>query len=207
MAANTKPSRSGQSAESISMSLLGRVKAGEGDAWRRLVDLYAPLLYEWCRRRQLKAEDAADVAQEVFAAVARKIEGFRRERSGDSFRGWLWTITQRKILDHFRKCGRQPEGQGGTAAQVRLNEVAEPPSVASCSALSAGCGDSVERRAIQLARASVEERTWRAFELAAIEGKDPAAVANELGITVQAVYDAKYRIRRRVRQELEGLVE
>jgi hypothetical protein len=41
----------------------------------------------------------------------------------------------------------------------------------------------------------------------AVEGEEVAAVAQSLGISVQAVYDAKYRIRRKVRQELDGLIE
>ena len=131
MDSDSRSSRGGCDAGSISTSLLGRVKAGEGEAWRRLVELYAPLLYEWCRRRGLQAEDAADVAQEVFAAVARNIESFRRDRPGDSFRGWLWTITRSKIRDHFRRFKGQPEAQGGTDAQLRLAEIPEPPSDAS----------------------------------------------------------------------------
>jgi RNA polymerase sigma-70 factor, ECF subfamily len=193
--------------ESTSTSLLGRAKAGEDEAWRRLVDLYAPLLYEWCRRHGLQAEDAGDVAQEVFAAVSRNIEGFHRDRPNDSFRGWLWKITRNKICDHFRNRKRQPDGQGGTDAQVRLAEVPEQPPDASSSSLPGRDGDSLQRRAIALVRASVEERTWQAFWQVVVDGKEAGEVGRELGISVQAVYDAKYRIRRRIRHELEGLIE
>jgi len=204
------PSPSPSVPELTSTSLLGRAKAGEDQAWRRLVDLYAPLLYEWCRRHGLQAEDAGDVAQEVFVAVARSIEGFRRDRPNDSFRGWLWTITRNKIRDHFRNRKGQPDAQGGTDAQMRLAEVPEQPPDASSSSLPGRPGrggDGLARRAIELVHASVEERTWQAFWQVAVEGKEVAAVARELGISVQAVYDAKYRIRRKIRQELEGLIE
>jgi RNA polymerase sigma-70 factor, ECF subfamily len=200
-------STSERAAESTSTSLLGRAKAGEDQAWHRLVDLYTPLIYEWCRRHGLRAEDANDVAQEVFVAVARSIEGFRRDRPNDSFRGWLWTITRNKIRDHFRNRKGQPDAQGGTDAQMRWAEVPEQPPDASHSSLPGGAGDSLERRAVELVHASVEERTWQAFWRVAVEGKEVAAVARELGISVQAVYDAKYRIRRRIRQELDGLIE
>jgi len=189
-----------------STSLLGRAKAGEDEAWGRLVELYAPLLYEWCRRSGLQADDAADVAQDVFTAVSRKIENFRRDRPGDSFRGWLWTIAHSKINDHFRRLKGHPTAQGGTDAQVRLAEIAEPS--ASFSATSSpGVGNTLERRAIELVRAGVEERTWQAFWRVAVEGEEVAEVAKSLGISTQAVYDARYRIRRKVRQELDGLIE
>ncbi len=192
--------------DATSTSLLGRAKAGEGDAWGRLVRLYAPLLYEWCRRSGLQADDAADVAQDVFAAVSRKIESFRRDRPGDSFRGWLWTITRSKINDHFRRLKGQAKARGGSDAQVHLAEIPEPPTDLSVSS-AADESNNLERRAIALVRAGVEERTWQAFWRVAVEGEDVAEVAESLGISTQAVYDAKYRIRRKVRQELDGLME
>jgi len=193
--------------ETTSASLLDRVKAGEGEAWGRLVELYAPLLYEWCRRNGLQAEDAADVAQEVFAAVSKNIESFRRDRPGDSFRGWLWTIARNKINDHFRRLKGLPEARGGTEAQARLAEIPEPSLGPSRSSSPGANGCSLERRAIELVRAGVEERTWQAFWRVAVEGEEVPAVAKALGISIQAVYDAKYRIRRKVRQELDGLIE
>ncbi len=204
---DSTPSPSEGAASSTSTSLLGRAKAGEGQAWHRLVDLYTPLIYEWCRRQGLQAEDASDVGQEVFVAVARSIDGFRRDRPNDSFRGWLWTITRNKIRDHFRNRKGQPDAQGGTDAQRRLAEVPEQPPDASHSSLPGKAGDSLQQRAVELVHASVEERTWQAFWRVAVEGEEVAAVARELGISVQAVYDAKYRIRRKIRQELDGLIE
>jgi RNA polymerase sigma-70 factor, ECF subfamily len=193
--------------ESTSLSLLERIRAQDPEAWCRLVDLCAPLLYEWCRKHGLKAEDASDVAQEVFAAVAMNIRGFRRDRPGDSFHGWLWTITENKIRDRLRDRKGQPEAKGGTEAQIRLSQVPEPLSDTSTLGMPRSYGSPLERRAIELVRASVEERTWQAFWRVVVEGQEAATVAQELGISVPAVYKAKYRIRRKVRHELAGLPE
>ena len=43
-----------------------------------------------------------------------------RSEQGDTFRGWLRTITRNKVRDHFRRWGREPGGAGGTEAQIRL---------------------------------------------------------------------------------------
>jgi RNA polymerase sigma-70 factor (ECF subfamily) len=109
-----------------SRSLLERVKADEPQAWDRLVRLYAPLVFQWCRGWDLREQDAADVFQEVFQAVATHIGTFRKEREGDTFRGWLRTITRNKVHDHFRRLGREPEGVGGTDAQARLAQLPAP---------------------------------------------------------------------------------
>jgi RNA polymerase sigma-70 factor (ECF subfamily) len=89
---------------------------------------------------------------------------------------------------------------------VQLAEIPEPPDL-SMSSLPDGSSVNLERRAIELVRAGVEERTWQAFWRVAVEGEDVDDVAKSLGISPQAVYDAKYRIRRKVRQELDGLID
>jgi RNA polymerase sigma-70 factor (ECF subfamily) len=190
---------------SASSSLLERVKARDPEAWRRLIELYTPLIYGWCRQCGLQAEDVADIGQEVFAAVAANQEGFRRDVPGASFRGWLWTITRNKVRDYFRRQKGKAHAQGGTEAQQRLAQVPEhgPESTATGVARD----NRIELRAVELARAGVEERTWQAFWLVTVDGKEPAVAAESLGITVQAVYGAIYRVRRRIRQELDGLVD
>ena len=194
--------------ESTSTSLLDRVKAQEPEAWQRLVDLYGPLVYRWCRQSGLQAEDAADVGQEVFAAVAGKVRQFRRDRPGDSFRGWLWTITRNKIRDHFRRRCGEAEARGGTDAQQQLAQVPDQPPDDSPATGPRPQEESIlEHRAMELIRAGVEDRTWRAFWLVAVDGRAAPDVAEELGMSVQAVYDAKYRVRRRIRQELGDLIE
>src|SRR5438309_6313042 len=109
-----------QPSTATSRTLLERVKADDAAAWDRLVGLYAPLVYRWCRRYDLPEQEVADVFQDVFQAVASHIAGFRRERPGDTFRGWLRTITRNKVHDHLRKLRREPAGAGGTEAHLRF---------------------------------------------------------------------------------------
>ena len=190
---------------STSSSLLERVKAHDQAAWQRLIEIYTPLIYGWCRQCGLQAEDAADIGQEVFSAVAGNRGGFRRDGPDASFRGWLWTITRNKVRDHFRRQKGKARAQGGTEAQQWLARVPEHEPE---STVTGGTRDNrLELRAVELARSGVEERTWQAFWLVTVEGKEPVVVAESLGTTVQAVYGAIYRVRRRIRQELDGLVD
>src|SRR4051794_36638433 len=93
----------GRDSTSTSRSLLRRMRADDPAAWERLVTLYAPLVWYWCQRAGLPLQDAADVAQEVFQAVATHVDHFHGDRPGDTFRGWLRRITANKVRDHFRK--------------------------------------------------------------------------------------------------------
>lgn len=189
---------------STSTSLLRRAKAQNPEAWQRLVKLYGPLVYHWCRSVGLKAEDTADVVQEVFCAVVVGIEGFRGSGRRGSFRSWLRTITRNKIHDFFRARQGMPEGEGGTSAQRHFMQVPQPGEIPELED-PPEAEDALWRRAVDLVRAEFEEQTWKAFWRVAVDGQVPAAVAEELSTTVPAVYKAKSRVLRRVRQELGDL--
>jgi RNA polymerase sigma-70 factor (ECF subfamily) len=194
-----------ESLGSTSSSLLRRAQSRDPEAWRRLVKVYGPIVFLWGRQVGLSGHDSADIVQETFVAVAGHIASFRRERPGDSFRGWLWTITRNKIRDHFRRRHDPARPQGGTTAQRMLAQIADDISEVDA------IGDSLlgvaERRAIELIRVEFEERTWRAFWLTAVEGRTAAEVGVELGMAKGAVRQAKYRVLRRLREELEGLLD
>ena len=106
--------------------MLARVQADDPEAWQRLVHLYSPA--ECCTGAAATVssdQDCADIFQEVFQAVVVYVGGFRKERDGDTFRGWLRRITQNKLRDHFRRLGREAPGVGGSSAQERLTQLPE----------------------------------------------------------------------------------
>ncbi len=188
--------------KSTSLTLLERVRSRDGEAWRRLLHLYGPLVNRWCGLKGVRGQDADDVQQEVFQAVASGLDGFRRDRPGDTFRGWLRVITRNKLLDHFRRRDKQPEAQGGTTANRRLNEVPDQE-----------LPDDTEEdlgalyhRALELVRGEFESRTWEAFWRVAVGGQTPDVIAADLGVTPAAVRKAKSRVLHRLRQEIGDLI-
>jgi RNA polymerase sigma-70 factor, ECF subfamily len=195
----------GEGASQTSLTLLARVRAHDEDAWGRLVSLYGPLVYGWCLRAGLQAADAADVGQEVFAAVARNIASFRRDQPGDSFRGWLYVITRSKISDNFAK--RNAAAEGGSDAQRRLENVTIDDAPGSDDASSPEDIRLLHRRAIELVRGEFEPRTWQAVWRVAAQGERPADVARELGMSVNAVYLAKSHVKKRLREEFDALID
>ena len=192
-----------QTPGSTSPSLLERVKAQDPAGWRRLVRLYGPLIYLWARRSGLQPADAGDVVQDVFGAVLGKLKEFRRERPGDSFRAWLFSITRNKVRDVFRGKRDHAVARGGTDAHEQLHQFAALPGP--CDDPPPVSGDGVALRAAELIRGEFAANTYRAFWRTAIDGQKAAAVADELDMSVPAVSQAKYRVLRRLRQELAGM--
>lgn len=186
-----------------SLSLLERAKAQEPAAWNRIVDLYAPLVYSWCRRQGLQEADALDIGQEVFRSMYVHLSAYRRDRSGDSFRGWLKAITRNKVYDARRR-GRNQEMAGGGMAHLHAQPPADPPDPVDDDTSER---KAVLRRAVELVREDVAPRTWVAFWQATIEGRPVHEVAAELGVSENVVYLAKSRTVRRLRALYGELVE
>lgn len=200
------------SSTGTSRSLIDRLRADDADAWDRLVQLYAPLVAHWCRRRGLAEADTADVFQEVFRSVAVHLSDFHRDRVGDTFRGWLRTITANKIHDFYRKQQREPRAVGGSEALQHFARLPDPfgeevsSSAASVGPVPADADASVERRlflrGLDLIRGEFESRTWRAFWLTAVDGRTAREAADELSMSPGAVRVAKSRVLQRLREEL-----
>lgn len=187
-------------AESTSLTLLQRARQHDAQAWDHLLYIYTPLLQHWCQRAGLTGPDAEDVRQEVFQAVARKLDSFRRDRPGDTFRGWLRTITQSKIIDLQRRRQRQPEARGGAGAYRAIQDLPAPVVLAEEDAPEEI--QLLHRRALDLVRAQFEAQTWQAFWRCAVEGQAPAEIARDLGVSPAAVRQSKSRVLRRLKEQL-----
>jgi RNA polymerase sigma-70 factor, ECF subfamily len=186
-----------------SATFIARIKVADPAAWDRLVRLYGPLVEQWCRRWGLQRHDTADVVQEVFRSVATHVSQFRKQRAHDTFRGWLRVITRNKVLDHFRRLGREPAGVGGTDAQRQWADIAAAP--VDDAADEQRDETRLFHRALELIRAEFAEHVWQAFWRTAVDGVPAPEVAAELGITAGAVRVAKSRVLRRLRTELGDL--
>jgi len=193
-------------ATSTATSLLDGLKWRQPDAWDRFVYLYTPRIYRWCRGEGLSPDDAADVVQDVFAAVLKDLGKLRRLQPCGSFRAWLRSVTRHRIVDHFRDRKRSPAASGGEPAQQTLLQVPDSLDASESTAPTAE-DDAVWRRALQMVGVEFENRTWQAFWRTVVDGEDPSHVAQELAMTVHAVYKARSRVLGRVRTllgELEG---
>lgn len=179
-------------------SLLVRLRAADdADAWNRFVRLYTPLLLHWIGRLGVKSASRFDVCQEVFVVLLDRSSWLAHQRP-TSFRGWLRTVTLNKCRDHLRKMQRATEPEWRDHLEAIERDPAELLTDQEYRI-------HVAREALALMRDSFAETTWRACWENVVAGRPAAEVAAELGITVNAVYLARGRVLKRLREELSGL--
>jgi RNA polymerase sigma-70 factor (ECF subfamily) len=185
-------------------SLLVRIRdPHDGAAWAQFVDLYAPLVYGFARKRGLQDADAADLTQDVLRAVAAAAGRLDYDPRRGSFRGWLFTIARNKLHNFLTGRDRQARARGGSAAQQLLEEQPAREEQALWD-------QEYEQRLLDWAseqvRGSFQDSTWRAFWQLAVEGRSPKEVAAALGMSVGAVYIAKSRVLARLKEQIQQLL-
>lgn len=186
-----------------SQSLLERARQRDPDAWRRLCEIYAPMVYSWIRRSGIIEQDAPDVVQEVFRIVSTHIDRFRHDRPTDTFRGWLFTITRTEVLGYFRRRSQQAVvGAGGSTALKQLAEIPAESESGESSLDSTTTQRDLLLRVVESIRRDFEPQTWQAFWRSVLEGHEAAEIAGDLNMTTNAVRQARFRVLTRLRETL-----
>lgn len=181
-----------------SIHLLERIRDTDDEtAWRRFVLLYTPTLTRWTRQGGLKSNDGLDVVQDVLVTLVKHLPQFHYDPARGSFRGWLKTLTFRQIA---ARRGERTTAAGG-------EREFDPPYVPESPAEEAEYRAFLVRRALELMKGDFEESTWRACWEHIVSGRSASEVGRELGLSDGAVYVAKCRVLRRLREELRGLLD
>jgi RNA polymerase sigma-70 factor (ECF subfamily) len=104
---------------------------------------------------------------------------------------------------HFRRTHGRPCAEGGSDAWQHLQGLPDPLADAADEPAEVS---QVYRRALELVRGEFAERTWQVFWLTVVEGREPAALTEELKMTTNSIRQAKSRVLRRLKQELGDIL-
>lgn len=192
--------------QSTQVSLLEGIRNQDPQAWQRLVELWTPFVYRYCRKRGLSAQDTEDVTQTILVRVFQGLSSFRRDGRGQRLRYWIAAIMRNELAEHFRRVKRAPIASGGSDHQKWMDQQfeAEDASVD---------GDSwcepaqVLARALSSLRVTVQPNVWKAFELVEFRKLTAKEAASQLNMTEVGVRQAAFRIRQRLKIELDGMLD
>ncbi len=85
----------------VAAMLVRRCISGDAAAWEEIVQRYHRRIYNICYRFAGSADDAQDLAQEVFIKMYRTLSSYDAERG--ALMTWMTTLTRNLLVDHFRK--------------------------------------------------------------------------------------------------------
>ncbi len=190
--------------ESTSSNLLNGLRHREDGAWCRLVEIWTPFIYGHCRRRGFTPEDADDITQSVFVRVYRGLANFERDGAGKRFRYWIMAIARNEIADFCRRNGDKPQAAGGSDCHAILESLPaldDESSTDWCQPAQLLC------RALEVIQGDFQPANWHAFQMIEFEKLPIREVAEKLEMNEGAVRQATFRIRKRLKAELEGMLE
>jgi RNA polymerase sigma-70 factor (ECF subfamily) len=144
----------------------------------------------------MQDSDIADLLQDVFAILVRQLPLFQYD-PGRSFRAWLRQIVLNVWRSHVRK--RRASTLDDDAA-LAIDDPVEQ-------FWDQEYSGHVARRALMIMKRDFAAKTWQACWAVVVESRPAEQVARELGMTVGAVYAARFRVLERLRQELAGALD
>src|SRR5262249_51924690 len=119
-----------------------------------------------------------------------------------SFRAWLFRIARNVMVNLL--AGQRRHGRGTGDSDVgRLLEQHPAPAPEDAALFEGEYRRRLFAWAAERVRGEVRPATWQGFWRTGVEGQEPRAVAESLGISVGAVYIAKSRVMARLRREVE----
>ena len=177
--------------------LIEQLKKGDEQAFTKLVDEWQDMVYNTALGIVQNADDADDIAQEVFIQVYQSVSSFKGE---SKFSTWLYRITVSKALDHEKKKKRKKrfgfvQGLFGGHEEDQLHPVDfNHP----------GVELEKKERANELFNAlkQIPDKQRIAFTLHKLEGQSYLEVAEIMNTTLYAVESMMSRAKINLRKEL-----
>jgi RNA polymerase sigma-70 factor (ECF subfamily) len=180
-------------------TILERMRCdGSGPAWDQFLRRFRAPVVRFARGMGLDPADAEDAAQETLIAFSVGLQSGKYDRRGGRLRSWLFGIALRQVSNARRRIavrGNRLEQSVTTGfwgsvpdprtAREQWNQVWE---------------HSVVQHCLKCIRQECSPSAVKCFEMVVLHGVSPADAAEQLGTTVRAVYNAKHRVLKRMRE-------
>lgn len=172
-----------------------QVLAGEVNAFRHLVLKHQDLVYTIVHRIVPSAEEAEEVAQDVFIKVYRKLDGFKGK---SSFSTWLYRIAYNAAISHSRK----KKVEFLPAEENGMENIAEEQIENSIK----GLGEDEQQNLLRQAMAMLPSTDSLIISLFYFHNKGVEEISGIIGMSASNVKVKMHRIRKRMLKEMNNLM-
>lgn len=175
------------------------------DGWSQLLELYGPFIRSILERQGITGNDHDDIVQSVLTVIVRRLPDFDRQRTG-SFRKWLRQITSNALHEYWRTQRKSVQGRGRAEMPDSLAQLDDPNSALS-RFWDAEHNRFVLAYMLRQVRGEFRRSTWQAFEMVAVDQMSAKEVAEKLGMTENAVFIARSRVMKRLKEVAADLLD
>ena len=184
-------------------TLLERLRDGDAVmAWEEFFQRYWRLIHTAARGRGCREHTAEEIVQEMMLTVFKQRDVFRYDPQRGRFRDWLHMVVRNAVAEHQRAPSQRVRARGGDAEDP-FPEPADdgpaddgPPDAA----WEAAFEESMLAALLDVVRREVTPETYQAFELATLDELSGRQVAKLTGLSRNAVYLARKRVLKRLRE-------
>ena len=169
------------------------------EAWDEFTAIYQPLVYRLARVKGFQHADAQEVVQEVMVSVSRAVGRWQPDAERGRFRDWLFCISRNLMINFLTRKKHKPLGSGDSGIEQLLYAQCESSGEQS-QLYDLEYQREVFRTVAARVRKEVSDKSWQAFWRSSVENQPIEAVADQLGVSVGAVYISRSRIMARLRR-------
>jgi RNA polymerase sigma-70 factor (ECF subfamily) len=180
--------------------LLRRIKdPRDENAWSEFDALYRPMLLRFARTRGFSAADSDDVVQYCMTSICAHLERFTYDPTRGRFKSWLRTMVNNRCRDLLRT-RRQPTANLAAADQLPASDALPEE------AFDRIWIDEHVNHCLRILGREVDETSFTAFQRYVIEGRPAEEVCRETALTPDQLYKIKWRLTKRLRQQMRDLL-
>lgn len=183
--------------------LLEQLRDTEADAWKRFTARFRPPMVRFARRCGLSEEQAEDAAQDTLVQFVERYRDGQFDRSRGRLGSWLFTLMYNSIRSQRRDDARSPR-QAPRIIDRTTFFSALPDEASAEQVWQQDWEHHALSTCIDQLRSEVSPSHFQIFELTTLREVPAAEVAQQLGLSRDAVYQARYRVLKRLEQLREA---
>lgn len=188
----------GMDSTSTNVSLLSRIRDKADDAaWREFDRRYRDLMLRYCRRRGLDQVDAEDVVQATFTGLSEGLTRFTYDPERGRFRDYLSICLRNEIS----RWSARPQIAARGLFSEEGSRLPSPENGESDAVWEEEWVAHHYRRALATIRPQFDAKSIEVFDRS-IAGANVKLLSEEFGMSEQAIY----KVRKRIRDRLEEVI-
>jgi RNA polymerase sigma factor (sigma-70 family) len=195
------------------LSLIEKLRdQSDQESWERFYDIYSPLLFRFSRSLGMTASESEDLVQETVISVSKSIGNYRYEPTKCSFKGWLFMIIKRRLIDLRRFQSRRKTQLHDSLDQqekdIDKHNLVDSGYLAPDQELWESDWELfVRERAYEILKKTAKIEHLQVFDLSVNKGLEVAEISRFLEISKASVYLILHRMRKTLKKERQTLLE